>query len=228
MSLNWYVTSLLLASSMKSAFIRAQRCRYLIQATDHEEAYQDSLRLGTAVAEGSHQLLGIEDLLLVHEEPGDGSELFWSELEISPAELDDQVREKGAMRAFRLVSDVGWYSASIVLYEMHDEGTHGDRLLVWINTYLISARDPAHAYQRAIQIGAMQQDIPGSHVCGVDKAHWLFKGIRDIIPLQEPPAADSLLWCDELSTKAEDLQAMIPAKPELGVFKWEAERLQQP
>jgi hypothetical protein len=226
--MNWYIAALLSSSRVLSGSERpAQQCHYLIEARSHDDAYEVSLELGNSLA-SDHDFVGIAELTLVPEKLVDGAELLWSEYEIPPTELQNRVHRKDDMRAF--LKDpliTGWYICSVVLCEIHDEGSHGDVSLIWENSYLIQASNSEAAYQKAVQIGKQQQDLPGSHRCDGDKAHWEFVGIRDIIPVREIPAPNSLLWCDEFSATSDTLKSMVATKTELAVFKWEAERQRQ-
>jgi hypothetical protein len=213
---NWYVGSLLLHSHDK-ANVLAQRCYFLIAADDHNSALSKSQQLGARRAKSDLQFEGVLDLLLVHEPLNDGSEILWSPLELAPSEVREHIREKQQMRALQQghFSHSGWYVCGIVLREIHDEGSHGERTLVWINSYLIKATDPEAAYERAIEIGRKQQDEPGSHRCNGEGAHWEFEGIEDVIPVHDSPADGALLWCDDLQVAAEQLQQMVPDKSQL-------------
>jgi hypothetical protein len=229
LNMNWYIASLLSSRKAKNgAEQTAQQCQYLIQAKDHDEAYERALELGNRSATRDQAFVGIMDLLLIHDQLADGAELLWSESELTTTEIENHILRKDDMRAFREgPSNNEWYICSIVLCEVHDEGSHGNLSLVWTNSYLIRASTAEKAYERAIQIGKGQQDEPGSHKCGGERAHWKFKGIKDITPVREVPAPDALLWCDGFSATFDELKGMLPDKPDLAVFKWEAEQLHQ-
>jgi|SRR2546425_3340659 len=234
--MDWYVTSLLLCHAGGRENQDVRRCHYLIAATNHDEAYGRSLEIGESLEAGSLAMPGPEtgpwlfkglyDLLMVHDPPTDGAELVWSELEVAPRELENIVRPKEMLRAFReapsTIRPSGWYIVSLVIYEVHDRGSHGDTYLVWINTYLIRANEAEPAYQRALQLGQMQQTAPGSHRCDGDNAHWEFKGIDDIVQACDPPRDQALLWIDQLMVTTAELERMAADKANLGVFKWEA------
>lgn len=225
MNTNWYIASLLSAgTTTASTQISAQRCQYLIQAGNHDEAYRKALEIGNRSNTKVKEFLGILDLLMVHDEPVDGAELLWSESEIGAAETEALILPRGDIRAFREGQYIsGWYICSLVLCEVHDEGSHGNSLLVWTNSYLIRAPSVESAYEKAMRIGSKQQGEASSHRCDGERAHWEFRGIHDIVPAAEVPAPDALLWCDDLSA-TDGLRDMIPKKSELAVFKWEAEQ----
>jgi len=226
--MKWYVTALLLYGFGK-AKIPARRCHFLIAADDHESAVRKSRQLGLRRAGDKLHFGGILDLLLIHETLKDGTELLWSQTELLPSELAEHVRAKEEMRAFQQKDSTGsgWYVCSVVLSEIHDEGSHGERTLVWINSYLIKATDREAAYERSIEIGQGQQDESASHACNGEKAHWEFKGIEDIIPVRDKPADAALLWCEDFQATTQQLERMVPEKSQLGVFRWEAEQQQR-
>lgn len=235
----WYLTSLLLRrkeaiESRPPEWVR--KFHYLITAPDQERAYQRSLRLGTKIAaappiggEGAPEeewtFVGLWDLLMVYDPPRDGSELAWYEEEIPSGRVEEHVQEKLSLRAFAQGAlPAGWYVASLVLEEIHDDGSHGDNSLVWINSYLIRADSAELAYQKALRLGNEQQTERGSHSCDGDKAHWEFIGIRDLIPLHSPPSDGSLLWFDDFHVNSTELEGLVSAKRDLSVFQSEAER----
>ncbi len=140
------------------------------------------------------------------------------------AEIRRAPRAKSALRAFRGPgsSAAGWYVGSVLLREVHDEGSHGKRALVWTNFYLIQAPDPERAYLKALQIGGAHEGSPGSHTCGEEKAHWEFVGLSNLIPVAQPPGPGSLLWCERASCRG-DPRRELPERSALGVFVWEEE-----
>ncbi|SRR5260370_23696655 len=224
--MNWYIASLqisLIAQPPSQKEIR--RCIHLISADDHEVAYRKAIELGGRATKEPYSFEGLYDLVFVSDVPEHRSELLWLEVELTAEALQTEVRPKEQLRAFASPQDnlSGWYLGSVVLAEVHDEGSHGDRVLAWINSYLIAAWDPEAAYETTVQIGREQQDPPGSHMCEGEKAHWEFHGVKDLIPLQMPPGDGSLLWCDDLEQVP--VQARIlPKKSDLSVFKWAAEQ----
>jgi hypothetical protein len=225
--MNWYLASLQMRNTYAVAAVQlARRCQYLIAANDNEAAHRKSLQIGNESATKTWNFGGLEDLLLVDDSPNHRSELSWSQLELSPQALEREVRKKHELRAFSLnqSDESGWYVASIVLCEIHDQGSHGNQLLIWINSYLIAANSAETAYIVTNEIGREHQDSPGSHLCDGEKAHWEFKGIKELIPLQQPPSDGSLLWCEEFSATIEKLQNMLPEKSDLSLFKWLTEQ----
>ena len=127
--MNWYVAEPLLYNvAGSSPSERAvQCCHYLVTAEDHDLAYEKSMVMGNQLSTGDRRFAGLSDLLLVHETPADGAELLWTQTEMTPAELDNEVQLKQQMRAFlgKQSSLSGWYVAQVMLYEVHDEGSHG-------------------------------------------------------------------------------------------------------
>jgi hypothetical protein len=225
--MDWYLASLHMLSAADSVSgYQARRCRYLIQATDHEAAYLRSIELGNRIATETYAFAGVNDLLLIHEPPENGSELSWSQLELTPETLECEIRSKEQTQAFRTTdtSRSGWYIATLAICEIHDEGSHGDTVLTWINSYFIHAKNAEAAHARAIQIGHEQEDPPRSHTCAGQKAHWEFKGIRSIIAAHNEPADGSLLWCDDFRVPLEELNNLVTKKYDLSVFQWAAEQ----
>jgi hypothetical protein len=219
--MNWYVACLLISPSTGGGARRtAQQCQYLIEASTHDEAYDRALELGHRITAG--RFVGVADLVLMHDRPAEGVELLWSECEMAASKIGSLLLRREEMRAFReKPSTSGWYVGSVILQEVHDEGSHGSLSLVWTNTYLVRAASPEEAYEGVARIGMGQQDEPGSHRCDGDKAHWEFRGTHQIISVREVPAPDALLWCDEVGA-ADPPEAAIPEKPHLTVFRWEA------
>jgi hypothetical protein len=225
--MDWYLASLHMLSTTGSASgYQVRRYRYLIQAIDHEAAYQRSIELGNHIATETYTFAGVDDLLLIHEPPEDGSELSWSQLELTPGALESEIRSKQQIQAFKTAhpSRSGWYIATLAICEIHDEGSHGDTILTWINSYFLHAQNAESAHARAIQIGHEQEDPPGSHTCAGQKAHWEFKGIRSIIAAHNEPADGSLLWCDDFTVPLEQLNNLVTKKYDLSVFQWAAEQ----
>jgi hypothetical protein len=223
--LKWYFTSLVVASREVGGQFLARLYHCLLTAINHDEAYDKAMRLGRRLEDQEYEYKGIGKLLLVHETPKDGAEILWSQEEMSPRDFEALLRDAKVNREASASSRSGWYLGSVVLCEVHDEGSHGDRVLVWINSYLIEAMTFEGAYEKAGQLGAEQQDEPGSHLCDGQKAHWEFKGIQDVIPLHDAPGDTALLWSEELTATAPELERLIPNKSDLGVFEWEEEQL---
>jgi hypothetical protein len=224
--MNWYVACLLVQPTRQRAVATtlARECLYLIRAASHDEAYSRASEIGGGAEGTDARFLGIRELLMMYGEPADQEEIMWHQSEMSEAEIRRSVRSRNAMRAFREQGGgSGWYAGSALLREVHDEGSHGRRTLVWINTYLIRAQTPEEALRKTARIGRAQQGSPGSHLCGGEKAHWDFVALSDLVPVAAPPAPGSLLWCDKISYRG-DLRRRIPQKSELGVFRWEAQQ----
>jgi len=207
-----------------------------VLALNAEDAYLRSIDLANRVVarlgpqEERWIFRGIENLFMVYEKPADGSELLWSQMEATSTEIGRTCRKREDLRAFeeapRSVHS-GWYIGKVVLHEIHDDGSHGDHNLMWINSYLLKALDAQSAYDRALQIGYQQETEPASHLCNGEKAHWKFVGISDLILACEPPADGALLWFEESNSSLTQLDSIVPTKSELAVFKWEAEQRQE-
>jgi len=230
---DWYFASVVFVNR-SSAQLTIRCCHHLVRANTHDEAYSKSIEIGrTSVSnfqrrdDGDWSFQGLEELLILNEVPGDGAEVTWSELELTDKELSARIRKKSDLRAFRRPhngSSSGWYVADLVLEEIHDSGSHAEGSLVWINSYFIVAQSAENALDRALEIGKREEDTSGSHTCNGDKAHWLFKGLADLIPMDNAPADTALMWCDECVGTESELKMMLPTKAELGVFKWQSEQ----
>lgn len=217
--MNWYIATLLFTLRNNENRDVVERCNYLIKAPNHDSAYEAALQFGRRLAAPAHRFEGLDDLLLIHESLRDCSELLWSEVELSEDELRGKAKSKQEMKAFQSTApnDSGWYLGTAILREVHDEGSHGERLLVWFNSYLVEASNREAAYDKTEKLGREQEDAPGSHRCDGDKAHWEYVGINEIVPLHEYPREYSLLWCEVSDTT----HKILPDKSELAVFKWE-------
>lgn len=244
--MDWYVTSLLshkgpLLSGSAIYLVRVHHC--LVTADGHDAAYEKSLELGRQISDtndpsaelrtpqnGWH-FYGLSDLLMVYEQPTDGSELFWSQEELTLEQQRRAVRHKERLRAFSRSEDLaersGWYVASLVLAEVHDTGNHGQTVLTWINGYLLKADNTESAYDQAMRIGSTQVTDPGSHECDGDEAHWEFRGIHELVETIDPPVDRARLWFDEFEATADQLKARATKKSDLGVFAWEARRYER-
>src|SRR5690242_1314030 len=110
--MNWYLASLQMYRSVEPlSACKARRCHYLVTASNRELAYRKSVELGNRSVMETYIFGGVEDLLLVYETPQDGSELSWSQIELTPRELETEVPGKDQMRAFRSgeLNSSGWY-----------------------------------------------------------------------------------------------------------------------
>jgi hypothetical protein len=227
-SVKWYVTTLAFVSdNQRLADTSGQYCVYLVAASDHDDAYEKSRQHGIQLSRQESYFIGVKELLQVYDAPDDCSELTWSEIELPKAELPNEVKPKWEMQAFRISksSPSGWYVGKVVLEEVHDEGAHGENILVWINSYLVRAPDADAAHAKAIKIGEGQEDEPGAHICDGKKAHWHFVGIQDLVPVHETPGDISLLWFEEAKFSS-DGGSTVPKKTDLGVFRWQAEQIE--
>lgn len=217
--MKWYVAYSL--SQPAAPGRRARECRFFVRAEDSSAAYDRAREIGRSRAESDQMhFAGISDLLETNSEPADEEEILWRESEMSEAAIENCLRPKSAMQAFRPgTSRSGWYVAQVLLREIHDEGSHGPRRLVWINSYLLAADGAETAYKKAVTIGRAYESPVGSHRCGGEKAHWQFAGLCDLIAAAEAPADGSLLWCGAVGSRR-----TVPPRSQLAVFRWEARR----
>ena len=158
--------------------------------------------------------------------PEEGSELTWTQQELLPHELASYVKTKEALSIFsapdRRRRASGWYVCEVVEVEVHDTGSHGDSILVWTNSHLIRATDAESAYDSAVDLGTKEALGLGSHRCDSDNAHWEFRGVRNFVETLGTPREGSVLWFEESNIPLERLNKLIPPRPSLGVFEWQA------
>ena len=163
---------------------------------------------------------------MVMEPPSDRSELIWAQQEIRLDELGKYAKAKDELSVFNVPGasqhSTGWYICKLVLVEVHDTGTHGDTLLMWIDSHLIKAIDADSAYRSATDLGKTQASESGTHRCNGDMAHWEFKGLRDLVEALSPPCDGAILWIEKFAASSGELRKLIPARPDLGVFAWES------
>ena len=233
----WYLAYLLMHQEPRN--ISAQTCDArkdlcLIKAVDSSAAYNRSFEIGRMLIDpkssrsaGDWAFDGLTELLMLPEEPAAGSELSWKEEELTPSQLQNRVLDKSALTAFRL-QEPGevcvaprWYICSLVLAEVHDTGSHGERFLVWTNSYLVKADDAETAYSAAVNVGRTLESESGSHKCDGDIAHWDFKGVSDLVQTLVPPVDGGTLWSRTFSISLSQLRELVPPRSELGVFAWE-------
>jgi len=232
--LNWYLAFAVICeprSATESSRFHVATCACLVAAPTHEDAYEKALSVGEALAGQKSEnargtsspwdFRGLEDLVELHESPDDGAEILWSETEHSPEEIEQKVKSRGRLRAFssRVENRTRWYIGQVVLEEVHDQGSHGQRSLVWVNSYLIRADSPEAAYLRAAELGREQQDQPGSHKCDGERAHWEFRGLQELMPSVDDPKDGGLLWCEDLLKNTAEIDLMVRSRSDLSVFK---------
>jgi hypothetical protein len=232
--LNWYLAFTVICEprwAAESSRFHCASCACFVTAKTPEDAYEKALSLGEALAGQKSENVrgrsspwdfrGLEDLVELHESPDDGSEILWSETEHPPEEIEQSVKSQGHLRAFSpgVEHRTGWYIGQVVLEEVHDEGSHGRRSLVWVNSYLIKADSPEAAYLRATELGRQQQDQPGSHKCDGERAHWEFRGLQELMPSVDDPKDGGLLWCEDLLKNTAEIDLMVRSRSDLSVFK---------
>ena len=211
--------------------ISVRECYLLVESEDGEQAYQKCLQLGPAavtrlieMSADTWSFAGFSDIISVIEIPADGSELSWSESEVSPAGVESWVRDRHDLRAFTDAppahSGSGWYVAEIVLSEVHDSGTHGDNLLVWTNSHFVRSTNPEGAYDASIRLGRTYASEMGSHRCDGDTAHWNFRGLRELVPILEPPTSGAVLWFEDFFVSESELPELLTPKGDLSVFEY--------
>ena len=147
------------------------------------------------------------------EEPASGIEILWEDMELRPDEVGERIKPKGSLGVFATASNPahgsGWYLCELVFVEVHDTGTHGDTVLVWVNSYLLEASDDESAYALAVELRSNRETESGSHRCDGDSAHWEFRGLRDLNRILEAPRDGAILWFDEENRPLHDVLAAV-------------------
>jgi len=233
----WYTASFVthqLADGIDGSGFTSREYWCLLTAEDSAKAHVKAVSLAEAAVDrlatdkGSKwRFDGLSELLMtIDPEPSPSGELTWAEEELPPDTLDEYVKKKDQLSIFKPSAQPkeasGWYVCDLVLVEVHDTGSHGDSLLVWIDQYLISALDAESAYDSALALGREQITEPRSHRCDGNGAHWEFKGLRNVVQTIDPPIDGGMLYFEESTLSLEQLRALIPPRVELGVFRWEA------
>jgi hypothetical protein len=119
----------------------------------------------------------------------------------------------GAGMAF-IPKDAHWYLADIVLeHRIEDD----PRNVVHINTYLIEARSPDQAYEKAVALGreAEQEylNTDGKQV------RVIFRGLRELNVIHEElEDGAELSYAESFGVPEERLREWTPSKEQLGVF----------
>ena len=228
----WYIVSLMThhaSSDVPAVMVRSREYYCVVPADDREAAYGKSLNLGKEitdelVTEGDGQwvLDGISALLQLDGQPAAGSEILWEQAEIRPDEIGGYVRTKDFLSAFSNSADPikasGWYLCEPVLVEVHDTGTHGEKILVWVNSHLIEASDEESAYSLAVALGNQEALESGGHRCDGDSAHWEFRGLRNLSRTMDAPGDCAMLWFDERNLSLAELDAAVPSPAKFRVF----------
>ena len=150
-----------------------------------------------------------------------GTEIIWEQHEIDQNAVVSLVKTEAELSSGQRVSKSGWFVAKLVMIEVHDEGTHGGPLLVWINWHLIKANNANVALYLANELGRAQAGEVGSHRCNGDAAHWEFRGLQDLIEVVCPPRDGGVLWSERIDVSADQLASLVQPRSELGVFDWE-------
>jgi hypothetical protein len=235
--MNWYISLIILSGEplKPSDMHPGRRCHCLIAAQTDGGAFEKACGLGEVVRRRfartakafakvkTWRFKGLEELIRLDEKPTDETELFWEKRELPSSAIDELVRPIQELRAFDKRSfgadRTEWYVAKVLLQEVHDQGAHGENQLIWVNTYLINASDPKTAYAKAVRIGKEQTDEPGSHTCDGEKAHWEFRGLRDLIPVRGGLEDGAILWVDRLKTTEQEIDKLVANKLDLAIFR---------
>ncbi len=194
----------------------------LVEAENDVLAYQKCLSVArgqvgrtSELVGGSWRFDGISDLLEVIDEPHDGSELTWIQLELASDQISTRVRSERALTVFSdergeegADLEKGWYICKTVLREVVDTDSHGNTELVWINSHLIEARDGGSAFLRALEIG--RAESRGPHKCDDDDAHFEFCGLNNLVRCLSAPVDGAVLSYGEFRATPQELAALLP------------------
>lgn len=225
--MGWYTAKLLWDTGRKTGLNSiVELSQVLLEATEPLIAYDLAVKAGRA---GTRESLGVVDLIEVYEAPSDGSELWWTPMEIAPSDLGMLIKPldllatsggRGAPHQSTVsgISKSGWYAADTVLREVHDVGTHGPLDLVWVNRILLRSTTDLCAAEKAMDLGAGSAKL-AHHWCDGERAHWQFAGLANLLPLDEPPANGAVLWREQKEVAQAELRTLVPAAADLTVFR---------
>jgi hypothetical protein len=196
----------------------------LIVANSADEALSKAGVVGQQRSGDQKAFLGVQQLLLIHDEIEDGCELVWGE----GLWKETDIREflEGSARDLRKESfsssssPVGWHVGEIALQEIVFESVREEESLIWKNTYLFKESDGKRTEERLAEIG--REGEADEHLCDGHRAMWKFLGISMICPVPETPADGSLLWSSTSKSNPQEAKRDLPSRDELGVFEWMA------
>lgn len=227
--LMWYLTTLAFGGRWPSKHRYLRQCHSLIRAAEDNAAYQIADHLGIELhgkwsrSKSSLRFVGVEDLVLVTEEPADGSEVLWSEREMSDSDLAKELNTHALVES-KKTSISGWFVARILLYEMVLNQPN-DRRLVWKNWHLIKASDFDTAYQKAFEIGRTHGGKAGEHTSDSKPAEWKFGAVQLLQPTVSAPVDRSVLWYYDVPATESVFENISSIKKEdLSLFQWRSGR----
>jgi hypothetical protein len=219
---NEYFASLVfeIINSLADSVVR--QCNILVSAANPDEALAKARAAGVDRSSEVERFLGVEELLIIHDEVQDGVELVWGERLWTENDLkkflEKNVRN-AALHGDNNLSLVGWYVGEITLQEVVDESAEYDKFLIWQNTYLLKEPNSQLALQRLETMGQLEEEA-GAHTSDGYNATWKFLGVSMLLPVEEFPADGSLLWCERLDLSPTQMMLNMPSRDELGVFRW--------
>jgi len=227
----WFLACLMTHSPANdggAVMVRSREYWCVVLADDNDAAYQKSLSLRGKIlnqlspeTDGRWVVDGVSTLLALANAPAAGGEILWERADLYPSEVDERIKSKEFLRVFSSEADSqegsDWYLCELIFAEVHDTGTHGDTVLVWVNSYLIEAPDKESAYSLAAELGSREALELGSHRCEGDSAHWEFRGLRDMARLLEAPGDGAILWFDERILPLDDVRGAVPSPATLGL-----------
>jgi hypothetical protein len=232
--LTWYLTTLAFRGMWSSKHLYLRQCHCLIQADEDMAAYQNAKLLGIELlgrwskSESSlRKFVGVEDLVLVSDEPSDGSEILWVEYEMTDTALEKELsRRPDFLKSQKSTS--GWFIAKVLLYEVV-LNARNDRHLVWENWYLIEASDFDTAYQKATDIGEAHGGKAGEHTTNSKPAVWKFGLVQRLQPAVSAPGDQSVLWYDDVpASKATFSNLSSINREDTSLFEWRSSHRTSP
>jgi hypothetical protein len=108
-----------------------------------------------------------------------------------------------------------WYLANVIIEHTID----GDaRNVVHVNTHLIEADSPEHAYGKAMTQGRASEQVY-TNTDGRE-VRLLFRGLEDLNVIHDPlEDGAELTYTEEVGVSENDFKARICLKEELGIFR---------
>ncbi len=226
MTMQWFITSLLFAPPISLADDLGRRCNFLLKAEKPIDALAKARFIGNNRGINNYLFAGVEELLAIDGEIKDGVEAIWCEETLAKASagnLFKAARQQIDQHLGATQSPSGWYAGELVLAETFDRAIPDEDILIWRNTYLITASTALDAQRKLQDIGKQEEGV-GRHQSDDRDANWRFEGILKLVSLEEIPGDGSVLWCETLNGSASEIAARIPAEDDLGLFKWLRER----
>jgi hypothetical protein len=110
--------------------------------------------------------------------------------------------------------DARWYVADIVL-EHHIEGD--PRNVVHVNTHLVEAQSPEHAYEKALALGqGSEQQYANTEG---KQVRVMFRGLRELNVIHDPlEDGAEVAYSESVGVPEEQVRGWVTPRERLGVF----------